>query len=236
MLDEEIARAVLIGDGRDVDDPDKIKDPVGAAEGAGIRSILYDHELYVATVTVDDAARLRQRSSMHRLVAWASTRAPVRRHFYTTLPSLTSAAAHSGPRWVIVCGELLRSSPPRWASASIVAVEVMEREPDRRRHHRQPEGLHDRCRQGWRRLFLRRLRHRLQPVQVPAGDPSLRRAHQDPFGSGRQEGRRWSDAGRLRPSRLRRHDDHRPDRRGCHVQAWRHGCHGDHGVSGCPRC
>jgi hypothetical protein len=57
MLEEEIARAVLIGDGRDVADDDKIKDPAGAAEGTGIRSILNDHELYVTRVDVniDDA-------------------------------------------------------------------------------------------------------------------------------------------------------------------------------------
>ncbi|MET0785502.1 MAG: caudovirus prohead protease, partial [Paenisporosarcina sp.] len=55
MLDEELARAVLIGDGRDVDDEDKIKDPMGANEGAGIRSILHEHDLYATTVTVDDA-------------------------------------------------------------------------------------------------------------------------------------------------------------------------------------
>jgi hypothetical protein len=39
MLDEEIARAVLIGDGRDVDDEDKIKDPEVPPKGEGIRSI-----------------------------------------------------------------------------------------------------------------------------------------------------------------------------------------------------
>ena len=58
MLEEELARAILIGDGRDVSDEDKIKDPAGAAEGTGIRSILNDHELYVTTVNVnlDDAS------------------------------------------------------------------------------------------------------------------------------------------------------------------------------------
>ena len=56
MFDEELARAILIGDGREVDDDDKIKDPAGAAEGAGIRSILNDHDLYAATFTVDDSA------------------------------------------------------------------------------------------------------------------------------------------------------------------------------------
>jgi len=60
MIDEEVARAILIGDGRPVEDPanpgqpnpDKIKDPQGAAEGAGIRSILHDDDLFAATVTL----------------------------------------------------------------------------------------------------------------------------------------------------------------------------------------
>lgn len=56
MFDEELARAILIGDGREVDDEDKIKDPAGASEGAGIRSILHDHDLYAATFTVADNA------------------------------------------------------------------------------------------------------------------------------------------------------------------------------------
>ncbi len=57
MLEEELARAVLIGDGRAVDDEDKIKDPAGSTEGAGIRSIANEHELYATTVRVniDDA-------------------------------------------------------------------------------------------------------------------------------------------------------------------------------------
>jgi hypothetical protein len=53
MLNEELARAILIGDGRDVGDEDKIKDPVGAQDGIGIRSIANDHELYAATVNVN---------------------------------------------------------------------------------------------------------------------------------------------------------------------------------------
>jgi hypothetical protein len=56
MLDEEIARAILIGDGRAADDEDKVKDPAGSTEGEGIRSILHDDDLYAATVTVDDSA------------------------------------------------------------------------------------------------------------------------------------------------------------------------------------
>jgi hypothetical protein len=53
MLDEEIATACLIGDGRDIADEDKIKDPKGATEGAGIRSIADDDDLYAATITVN---------------------------------------------------------------------------------------------------------------------------------------------------------------------------------------
>jgi hypothetical protein len=55
MLDEEIARAVLFGDGRDVDDEDKIKDPGNATDGAGIRAIANEHALYAIPVEVDAA-------------------------------------------------------------------------------------------------------------------------------------------------------------------------------------
>jgi phage head maturation protease len=58
MLEEEIARAILLGDGRDVSDVDKIKDPLGASDGTGIRSILNDHELFVTTLTVNVADAL----------------------------------------------------------------------------------------------------------------------------------------------------------------------------------
>ena len=52
MLEEEIARAILLGDGRSVIDPDKIKDPEGAVDGVGIRSIYHEHELYASTEIV----------------------------------------------------------------------------------------------------------------------------------------------------------------------------------------
>jgi len=57
MTEEEIARSILIGDGRSALDEDKIKDPLGASDGTGIRSILNDHELFVTTlnVNVDDS-------------------------------------------------------------------------------------------------------------------------------------------------------------------------------------
>lgn len=50
MLEEELARAILIGDGRDVSHEDKIKDPEGAADAPGIRSIYHDHEYFVTTL------------------------------------------------------------------------------------------------------------------------------------------------------------------------------------------
>lgn len=58
MLDEELARAILIGDGRAVDDEDKIKDPMAATDGAGIRSILNEHEAFavLVNVNIDDAS------------------------------------------------------------------------------------------------------------------------------------------------------------------------------------
>lgn len=46
MLNEEIARAILIGDGRSASSEDKVKDPAGNNEGTGIRSILHDDDLY----------------------------------------------------------------------------------------------------------------------------------------------------------------------------------------------
>lgn len=46
MLDEEIARAVLIGDGRDVSHEDKINE-------GNIRPIAKDHELYTSTINVN---------------------------------------------------------------------------------------------------------------------------------------------------------------------------------------
>jgi hypothetical protein len=53
MLKEELARAILIGDGRDIADPDKIKDPGNANSGEGLRSIVNEHELYKTDVNIN---------------------------------------------------------------------------------------------------------------------------------------------------------------------------------------
>lgn len=50
MLEAEIARAILTGDGRSSIDDDKIQDPEGAVHGTGIRSILHDSDLYAHKV------------------------------------------------------------------------------------------------------------------------------------------------------------------------------------------
>jgi HK97 family phage prohead protease len=89
MLNEELARAILLGDGRDVADEDKIRDPMGAAEGAGIRSVLNDHELYVHQATVDlsggDPSDFID-AVVTNMQFYKGTGAP---DLYTTLPRLT---------------------------------------------------------------------------------------------------------------------------------------------------
>jgi len=91
MLDEEVARAILIGDGRDISSADKIKDPAGASDGAGIRSVLNDHEIYTTTINVniDDANSTADEivdAIVNGMRFYRGTGQPV---FYTTLPVLT---------------------------------------------------------------------------------------------------------------------------------------------------
>lgn len=50
MLNEELARAILIGDGRTAGNADKVKDPAGAIDGVGIRSIANDSDMYAHKV------------------------------------------------------------------------------------------------------------------------------------------------------------------------------------------
>lgn len=71
MIEEEVARAILVGDGRSTLSPDKIKDPSGSIDGVGIRSILNDDPLYAlrfdlaANVSAKDAVKglVRARSN-----------------------------------------------------------------------------------------------------------------------------------------------------------------------------
>jgi len=128
MLDEELARAILIGDGRDVDDDDKIKDPAGASEGAGIRSILHDHDLYAATINVDDSAPPIDvvDAVIGSMQYYKGSGSPT---FYTTIQTLTTlllARNNDGIRFWKTPGELASEMGVQ----NIVTVEVMEGEAD----------------------------------------------------------------------------------------------------------
>ena len=131
MLDEELARAILIGDGRDVMDEDKIKDPAGTTEGAGIRSILNDHDLYAATVTVNigDASSSPVEiveAIMKDMRFYKGSGSPT---WYTTLGTLTSillAKDTTGRRLWRTASDLASEI----GVANIVTVEVMEDEAD----------------------------------------------------------------------------------------------------------
>jgi hypothetical protein len=90
MTEEEVARAVLIGDGREVGDEDKVKDPMGVSDGLGVRSILNDHELFVTTayVNVDDANSNYEEvvdAVMDAFEFYKGTGTPT---FFTTIPQL----------------------------------------------------------------------------------------------------------------------------------------------------
>jgi len=90
MTEEEIARAILIGDGRSPLDEDKIKDPMGGADGTGVRSILNDHELFVTqlNVNVDDADSTYEEvvdAVMDGMEFYKGTGTPT---FFTTIPHL----------------------------------------------------------------------------------------------------------------------------------------------------
>src|SRR3954452_15240005 len=130
MLDEEIARAILIGDGRAVDDEDKIRDPAGAADGAGIRSIVHDDDLYAATITVDLDGDLRRTDLVDQILEsmrfYKGSGLPT---FYTTLPTMTQmllARDSQGRRFYRTATDLASEL----GVAGVVTVEVMEDEPD----------------------------------------------------------------------------------------------------------
>jgi HK97 family phage prohead protease len=66
MIEEELARAILVGDGRSALSPDKVKDPAGSTDGTGIRSVLNDHDLYA--VKADLAANVSPKDAVKGLV------------------------------------------------------------------------------------------------------------------------------------------------------------------------
>lgn len=129
MLEEEIARAILIGDGRAADDEDKVKD--GSVSGVGIRPIALDDPLYVTTVNVN----LKDANSTYNEVIEAVLRA---RTFYkgTGTPSFYTTDRVITEMLLLKdgMGRRLYRNVDELASElrvdKIVAVEVMEDEPD----------------------------------------------------------------------------------------------------------
>lgn len=127
MLEEELARAILIGDGRDVADEDKIKDPSGATDGTGIRSILNDHELYVHEVEVE----LPDEDADYETVVEQIARA---RRFYRGSGNPTFFTTEATKTELLLSkdnyGRRRYNTEQELASAlrvsSVVAVEVME--------------------------------------------------------------------------------------------------------------
>ena len=121
MLDEEIARAVLIGDGRSVIDEDKIDED-------SVRPIAHDDDMYAHQVTlpsnistVDLIEQIIRARSVYR-----GSGQPV---MYTTLPFLTDMLLLKDK-----LGRRIYTSDEELAKAfmvsKIVTVEAMEAEPD----------------------------------------------------------------------------------------------------------
>lgn len=124
MLDEEIARAILIGDGRAIDDEDKI--PEG-----NIRPIATDDELYtvVVNVNLDDAS-----SSVQEVIDAIVLQ---RQHYRGTgMPTMYTTETYIAKFLLLkdTLGRRLYTSLEQLAAelrvSSIVPVEVLETEPD----------------------------------------------------------------------------------------------------------
>lgn len=126
MLDEEIARAILIGDGRSAASSDKIKDPAGSNDGNGIRSIFKDADLYAVKIVLPEnvnvKTRIKEIAASRRLYRGSGT--PT---LYTTDAEITAMLLLEDN-----IGRRLYDTEAALASAlrvkEIVAVEVMEDE------------------------------------------------------------------------------------------------------------
>jgi hypothetical protein len=124
MLDEELARAILIGDGRDVASEDKINEQ-------NIRPIATDHSLYVTTVTVNlDDASSTVREILDAIIRHRSS------YKGTGLPTLFTTESYISEFMLLNdgMGRRLYRSLEEIASElrveSIVPVEVMEEDED----------------------------------------------------------------------------------------------------------
>ena len=124
MLDEEIARACLLGDGRDVSSEDKINE-------GNIRPIVSDNELYttVVTVNVDDANSSAEEVVDAIILNRSKYKGSGRPNFYTTETQIAKfllVKDTTGRRIYNTIGDVaavLRVN-------AIIPVEVMEEYPD----------------------------------------------------------------------------------------------------------
>lgn len=103
MLEEELAGAILVGDGRPQEDPanpgepnpDKIADPAGAASGNGIRAIINENDFYARQtfVELDDNNYLTYGQGLVEAVLLEREfyRGSGQPTFYTTQATLTRA-------------------------------------------------------------------------------------------------------------------------------------------------
>lgn len=126
MLEEELARAILIGDGRSAADDDKIKDPEGQTDGTGIRSILHDNEMYA--IHVELPANVEPKAQVEQVIrSRAQYRGTGNPTFYTTDSNLIGLLLQEDKM-----GRRLYATEQELAAAlrvsKIETVEVMEEE------------------------------------------------------------------------------------------------------------
>jgi Caudovirus prohead serine protease len=116
LLDEELARAVLVGDGRDIADEDHILDPAGSPQGAGIRSILNDDDLYAATVNVNiDDANSTPSEIVDSIVGSMRCTKGLELRPYTRRCRTLQTSCCKGILWGVVCTVPSPRLLPRWA-------------------------------------------------------------------------------------------------------------------------
>ena len=128
MLDEELARAILVGDGRLASSTDKVKDPAGATDGIGIRSIVNDDDFYAHKVTIpaNSNAKATVEAVARSRAEYRGTGSPT---WYTTDSNLTDLLLQEDKM-----GRRLYETQEALASvlrvSEIVTVEVLEEYPD----------------------------------------------------------------------------------------------------------